>query len=99
VVMRPAPNAELSRSLARWLVPATAASAWSAGDTVSVATGTTPSGSRIVFLSNWSATPTTVTAPSAARDLVSGATWAAGDAVPLERRAALVLEVQDHSAE
>jgi beta-galactosidase len=93
------PNAELSRSIARWLVPAPAAAAWSAGDTVSVSTGTSASGTRIVFVSNWSATPTTVTAPSAATDLVSGATYVAGDVVPLERRAAVVLEVQDDSAE
>jgi beta-galactosidase len=93
------PNAELSRSLARWLVPTTAGSAWAASDEVSVATGASPSGSRIVFVSNWSATPTTVTAPSAATDLVSGATYAAGDVVPLDRRDVVVLEVPDASTE
>jgi beta-galactosidase len=92
------PNAPLSRSLARWLVPSTAAAAWSAGDTVSVATGTS-GGTRIAFLANWSATPTTVTAPAAAKDLVSGATYAAGDAIPLEQRGVAVLEVTDDSAE
>jgi beta-galactosidase len=92
------PNAPLSRSIARWLVPATAATTWSAGDTVSVATGVSGA-SRIAFLSNWSATPTTVTAPAAATDLVSGATYAAGDVVPLGRRDVVVLEVTDPSTE
>ena len=92
------PNAPFSRSIARWLVPATAATAWSAGDTVTVTSGDS-AGRRIVFLANWSGTPTSVTAPAAARDLVSGASYAAGDAVPLERRAAVALEVLDRSAE
>ena len=92
------PNAPFSRSIARWLVPATAAAAWSAGDTVTVTTGDS-AGRRIAFVANWSGTPTTVTAPAAAKDLVSGATYAAGDLVPLERRAAVVLEVTDRSAE
>ena len=92
------PNAPLSRSIARWLVPDAAVRAWRASDQVSIATGTAGT-SRIVFVSNWSATATTVTAPAAVRDLVSGATYAAGDVMPLDRRAAVVLEVSDDSAE
>jgi beta-galactosidase len=92
------PNPALGRSIGRWLVPDTQKSAWMAGDTVTVSTGTTET-TRIAFISNWSATPTTVTAPTAATDLVSGATYAAGDVVPLGRRDVVVLEVTDHSAE
>jgi beta-galactosidase len=92
------PNAPLARSLGRWLVPAPQKAAWGAGDTVTVSTGRTDRG-RIVFISNWSATPTTVSAPASATDLVSGATWAAGDAIPLGRRDVVVLEVPDTSTE
>jgi beta-galactosidase len=92
------PNPALARSLARWLVPERATTAWSAGDTVTVATGTA-GGKRIAFVSNWSPEATTVTAPHAARDLVSGEVHAAGASIPLERRAAVVLEATDDSAE
>lgn len=86
------PNPQLGRSLGRWLVPATQHGRWAAPPAVTVSTGRT-GGSQVVFLSNWSATPTTVTAPAAATDLVSGARYAAGDQIPLDRRAAVVLEV------
>ena len=92
------PNPALGRSLGRWLVPVTQKSAWGAGDSVTVSTGTAGT-TRIVFVSNWSATPTTVTAPASATDLVSGATYATGAPIPLERRGVVVLEVPDTSTE
>jgi beta-galactosidase len=92
------PNPALGRSLGRWLVPVTRKSAWGAGDTVTVSTGTAGT-TRIVFVSNWSATPTTVTASANATDLVSGATYATGAPIPLERRGVVVLEVPDTSTE
>jgi beta-galactosidase len=92
------PNPELGRSLGRWLVPETAHSRWTAGDAVTVSSGVSE-GHRIVFLSNWSATPTTVVAPHRARDLVSDAEYSAGDAVLLEGRSAVVLEATGDSTE
>jgi beta-galactosidase len=92
------PNPALARSLARWLVPERATDTWSAGPTVTVATGVA-AGRRIAFVSNWSPDATTVTAPHAARDRVSGEVHAAGASIPLERRAAVVLEAADDSAE
>lgn len=92
------PNPALGRSLGRWLVPAPQRATWHGGDAVTVSTGRAGA-SRIVFVSNWSATPTTVTVPASATDLVSGAVYAAGDEMPLGRRDAVVLEVPDDSAE
>ncbi|MEU9019407.1 beta-galactosidase [Actinomadura sp. NPDC048394] len=89
------PNAPLSRSIARWAVPQTAKQRWQAPEAVTVATGRSDDRS-IAFLSNWSAEPVTVSAPAKAVDLVSGDRYAAGDLIPFEPRAAVVLEVQDH---
>ena len=91
------PNRELARSLGRWLVPDTSAGAWGAGREVTVATGVS-AGRRIAFVSNWSATPTFVTAPWAVRDILSGTAYAADARIPLERRAAVVLEATDDGA-
>ncbi|PZF60918.1 beta-galactosidase [Curtobacterium sp. MCBD17_034] len=92
------PDPALGRSIARWLVPTTAKQAWSAPDPVTVSTGTAGD-RRLAFVSNWSAETTQVVAPAAAVDLVSGAEYAAGDPVPLDRRAAVVLEVRGSSIE
>lgn len=92
------PNPALARSLARWLVPDRAAERWAAGPTVTVATGRTGRGA-VAFVANWSPVATTATTPFAARDLVTGEVHAAGAPLPLERRAAVVLEATDHSAE
>ena len=92
------PNPALGRSIGRWLVPDTQKSKWRAGDAVTVSTGTT-GGSTVAFISNWSAIPSAVTAPAAAMDLVSGATYAAGDSIPLDRRGVVVLEVPGGSTE
>ncbi len=93
-----APNAALSRSIARWLVPERATAAWSAGDSVTVVTGTS-AGRRIAFVSNWSSAPSEVVVPAGMRDLVSGARHAAGTRMLLEPRSAAVLEATDSSAE
>ena len=92
------PNPAFGRSLGRWLVAETAHSRWSAEDSVTVSTGTTD-GSAVVFASNWSVEPTSIVAPLAVRDLVSGVTYAAGDSIPLERRSAVVLEATGDSTE
>jgi len=84
------PNPELGRSLGRWLVPDTAHRRWDAGETVTVSSGVSD-GHELVFLSNWSAAPTTVIAPTPVRDLVSGTAYAVGDPVLLEGRSAVVL--------
>ena len=79
------PNAELSRSLARWLVPATARRRLGRERRRSPSRPAPPPPAAGSCSSRTGpATPTTVTAPSAATDLVSGATYAAGDVVPLE---------------
>ena len=92
------PNPALARSLGSWLVPDRATVAWGANENVTIASGVSD-GRRVVFVSNWSASPTEVTPPFGVRDLVSGASYAAGDRLPLERRAALVLEAADDSVE
>ena len=86
------PNPELSRSLARWLVPDTAASRWSAPMTVTVTTGTRPGRSDVAFVSNWSATDARVVAPTDVRDLETGEIVPAGSSLTLARRAARVFE-------
>jgi beta-galactosidase len=92
------PNPALSRSIARWLVPETAHGAWSAEAAVTVATGR--SGTRdLAFVSNWSAADASVTAPTAVRDLVTGASHAAGASILLEGRSAVVLEATSDSPE
>ncbi|WP_432970148.1 beta-galactosidase [Dactylosporangium sp. CA-233914] len=92
------PNPPLSRSLARWLVPHRATTEWAAGTAVTVSTGTA-NGRRLAFVSNWSAEPTHLTAPFAVRDVVTGEVWDFGAHIPLERRAALLLEATGHSPE
>ncbi|WP_245631509.1 beta-galactosidase [Curtobacterium ammoniigenes] len=92
------PNPALARSLGAWLVPDRATEAWGANETVTIASGVSD-GRRVIFVSNWSASPTEVTAPFGVRDLVGGTSYAAGDRLPLERRAALVLEATDDSVE
>jgi beta-galactosidase len=92
------PNPALARSLGRWLVPDRAVERWAAGPTATVSTGRS-GGRRIAFVANWSPVASTVTAPYAARDLVTGEVHAAGASIPLERRAAVVLEAADDSPE
>jgi beta-galactosidase len=92
------PNPELSRSIARWLLPATSASAWAATDTVTVTTGTRPGFSDLAFVSNWSAHEATVTTPTAVRDLETRQAAAAGTTVTLAPRSAHVFELIDGEA-
>ncbi|MGN6325749.1 beta-galactosidase [Pseudolysinimonas sp.] len=92
------PNPALARSIARWLVPDRASAAWSAGPSVSVATGVS-AGRRIAFVSNWSSTASEVVVPAAMRDLVTGAQHAAGSPLLLAPRSAVVLEATDSSTE
>ncbi|WP_235472270.1 beta-galactosidase trimerization domain-containing protein, partial [Frigoribacterium sp. Leaf44] len=92
------PNPELSRSIARWLVPATAASAWAATETVTVTTGSRAGAPGLAFVSNWSAHEGTVTTPSAVRDLETREVVAAGTTLTLAPRAAHVYELVDADA-
>ncbi|ROS58370.1 beta-galactosidase [Frigoribacterium sp. PhB160] len=89
------PNPELSRSIARWLVPATAVRAWAATDTVTVTTGSRPESPDLAFVSNWSAHEAAVTTPAAVRDLETREVVAAGTAVTLAPRSAHVFELVD----
>ncbi|PSL37276.1 beta-galactosidase [Labedella gwakjiensis] len=86
------PNPELSRSIARWLVPATAAREWSAADTVTVTTGSRPGRTDLAFVSNWSAHEAAVTPPSAVRDLETGEVLESGNTLTLGPRSAHVFE-------
>jgi hypothetical protein len=54
---------------------------------------------RIAFVANWSPIAASVVAPATTRDLVTGEVHAAGAPIPLERRAAVVLEAADDSPE
>ncbi len=92
------PNAELGRSIGRWLAPETAHEEWTAGATVTVSSGIS-AGRAIVFLSNWSATPSSAVAPYPLRDLVSGALHDAGVSIVLGARSAAVLEATSDSSE
>ncbi len=92
------PNAALSRGVAAWLVPETAATRWAAPAAVSVSTART-AGGRLTFVSNWSGGEASVVAPSAVRDIETGEQHAAGAHILLEARAAAVFEDTDHSAE
>ncbi|MDY0945731.1 beta-galactosidase [Frigoribacterium sp. CFBP9039] len=86
------PNPELSRSIARWLVPRTAARDWAATDAVTVTTGSRPDGPDLAFVSNWSAHEAAVTAPRAVRDLETGDVLEAGRTLTLTPRSAHVFE-------
>lgn len=86
------PNPELSRSIARWLVPQTAARDWAATDAVTVTTGSRPDGPDLAFVSNWSAHEAAVTAPRAVRDLETGDVLEAGRTLTLTPRSAHVFE-------
>ncbi|CAD5991024.1 beta-galactosidase [Agreia sp. COWG] len=86
------PNPELSRSLARWLVPGTAAALWSAPIQVTVTTATRPRLASVVFVSNWSGDEAVVVPPTAVRDLETDEVIPAGAPLTLARRAARVFE-------
>jgi beta-galactosidase len=92
------PNPALSRGLAAWLVPHTAAGRWQAPREVSVSTGR-GSGAPLTFVSNWSGLPASVVAPSPVRNIETGEHHAAGAQILLEPRGAAVFQDTDHSAE
>lgn len=89
------PNPCLARSVASWAMPTTAKTEWKASESVTVLTGSSPAQS-LTFLSNWSNEPAEAIAPSPLRDVLAGTTFAAGDLIPLEQRAVLVLEALEH---
>lgn len=92
------PNPAMSRSIARWLVPATAHGGWRAEPVVTVATGRSGTKS-LAFVSNWSAGGASVRPPAAVRNLVTGETHAAGASILLAGRSAVVFEAASDSSE
>ena len=91
------PNRELARSLARWLVPETAAARWQTASPVTVSTGRT-GGHDVAFVHNWSATEHVVTVPADSIHLDTGERFAAGRRFTLEPRGVAVFEVAGSQA-
>ncbi|MGO4595057.1 beta-galactosidase [Leifsonia sp. 2TAF2] len=91
------PNRELARSLARWLVPETAASTWDAQSPVTVSTGR--SGEKTVtFVHNWSGRPHQVDVPVDSIHVETGERYAAGSRFTLEPRDVAVFEAAGSQA-
>jgi beta-galactosidase len=78
------PDDAFARSLLTWLVPADD-DAWRAVavQPVTVLSATSGAGRRLRFVHNWSWEPTTVAAPVAVTDPLSGTALAAGDDIEL----------------
>jgi beta-galactosidase len=91
------PNEPLARSLARWLVPQTAAADWGASNPVTVSTGRSAAGT-VAFLHNWSAASHVVTVPADSIHVETGERYAAGSAYTLGPRDVAVFEVADSHA-
>lgn len=85
------PNPALAADLLRWAVPKPMAANWTRSRTVTVASGVTAAGTRTWFVSNWSSTAATVTAPAAVCSAIDGERFAAGHEFSLEPWASLVL--------
>jgi beta-galactosidase len=83
------PNAPLSRSLGRWLVPERAHERWAAAATVTVASGHAGDATA-TFVSNWSATDQTVAVPEDVQDVISGTQYRSGDQITVQARDALL---------
>jgi beta-galactosidase len=92
------PNPALSRAIGAWLVPETAAARWQAAPQVSVTTATGARG-PVTFVSNWSAEPSSVVAPTDVLNAATGEQHAAGSQILLAARDAAVLVDAEHSAE
>jgi beta-galactosidase len=87
------PNPALAADLMRWVSPDTIASPWlaTASANVTVASGTTPDGTRTSFISNWSSERGSIAAPHGVLDATGGERFAAGHEFSLEPWASLVL--------
>lgn len=66
------PDAHFSEALIRWAVPHPVAGAWSGSAAVRLASGVTPEGQRLWFISNWSATAGWADAPTDLTDPITG---------------------------
>ena len=78
------PDPHTMRALLDWIDPHPAAAAWgSVAPSVTVSSATSRAGQRLWFLSNWSSTETTLTAPVELENIVTGDEVAAGQTVPL----------------
>jgi beta-galactosidase len=76
------PDPALAAALLRWCAPADAP--WRpAAPSQTVTSATAADGTRLRFVHNWSWEPTTLELPTPARDVLSGADLAAGDALEL----------------
>jgi len=94
------PDDATIRALAAWAVPRPANAPWAPGlpPSVAVSGAVRRDGSHLSFLTNWSAGPVTVAAPSAVHDLLSGAAVASGDPIELDAwDVRLVLDPHDAS--
>lgn len=91
------PNREFARSIARWLVPKTAASSWGTASPVTVSAGR--AGDRVVtFVHNWSAISHSVTIPADSIHIETGERHAAGSRFTLEPRGVAVFEAAGSQA-
>ena len=85
------PDPALAEQLLRWLVPSPRAAAWSAGPSVTVASGVNEQRQRVWFVHNWSGDAVQVTVPTPVTDVESGAGLGAGARLDLPPRGARVL--------
>jgi beta-galactosidase len=76
------PDQELAAAFTRWMVPEPIAG-WHTDAPVTVSTSTSDSGNRLHVVHNWGWAPAVARPASPVKDLLSGATSAAGEAVDL----------------
>ena len=85
------PNPALAEDLMRWAAPSRRADAWMRGPGVTVLSGSLADEGRAWFVHNWSSVASTCTIPVACRDLVSGASYAAGSQLSLDPWSAMTM--------
>lgn len=87
------PNTDLAADLMRYVVPKPIGHEWTAEapNSLKVASGRTPDGVRVWFLSNWGGDPTAVVAPRDMTNLVTGATTDSGSKISLDAWGCVVL--------
>ena len=85
------PNAGLARDIVRFAVPTPLSAVWDASPAVTIASGTTPDGRRIWFVSNWSSDHATAAASVPLATATGGDRFVAGHKFLLEPWASEVL--------
>ena len=88
------PNPVFAADLVRWFSPRPIAGEWKRSPSITVLSGRTGD-RRVWFLHNWSSRAASAVAPTAVRDLTSGARHAAGTHLSLDAWACLVLAEED----